>query len=72
MQLQGVLAFLSCTTSMSALLLSLELIGQIAFGGSLLVMFMSLCLGYLEVSRSGDGLHLEIDRTHPNRKNPIT
>jgi len=72
MQLQGILAFLSCTISMSALLLGFKLIGQIAFGGSLLFMFMSLCFAYLEVSRSGDGLRLEIDRTHPDRESPVT
>lgn len=67
MQLQGILAFLSCTISMSALLLGFEVIGKITFGGSLLFMFTSLCFAYLEVSRSGDGLRLEIERTHPNR-----
>jgi len=67
MQLFGILAFLCCTVSMSALLLGFEWVGLIAFGGSMLCMFISLCLAFLEVARSGDGLRLEIERTHTTK-----
>lgn len=65
MQLYGILAFLSCTMSMSALLIGLDTVGLLAFGGSMIFMFVSLCFAFLEVARSGDGLRLEIERTHP-------
>jgi len=64
MQLYGILAFLSCTTSMSALLVGFEWVGIYAFGGSMFFMFISLCFAFLEVARSGDGLRIEIERTH--------
>ena len=67
MQLYGILAFLSCTTSMSAMLVGFQTIGVYAFGGSILFMFISLCFAFLEVARSGDGLRLEIERTHPHQ-----
>lgn len=69
MQLLGILAFICCTVSMSSLLLGFPSIGRIAFGGSMVFMFLSLCVAFTEVARSGDGLRLEIERTHP--KNPI-
>jgi hypothetical protein len=64
MQLFGILAFICCTISMSALLLGWQHVGVVAFGGSMLCMFISLCVAFLEVARSGDGLRLEIERTH--------
>lgn len=64
MQLFGILAFICCTISMSALLLGWQNSGMIAFGGSMVCMFISLCVAFLEVARSGDGLRLEIERTH--------
>ena len=67
MQLYGILAFLSCTISISAMLVGFQTIGVYAFGGSILFMFISLCFAFLEVARSGDGLRLEIERTHPPR-----
>ena len=67
MQLYGIVAFLSCTTSMSAMLAGFQTIGVYAFGGSIFFMFISLCFAFLEVARSGDGLRLEIERTHPRQ-----
>ena len=67
MQLLGILAFICCTISMSCLLLGFANIGRIAFGGSMMFMFLSLCVAFTEVARSGDGLRLEIERTHPKK-----
>ena len=66
MQLFGLLAFICCTVSIGALLLSWDLIGHLSFGASILFLFISLCASFLEVAKSGDGLRIEIERTHPN------
>ncbi len=63
MQLFGILAFICCTISMSALLLGWQIIGMVAFGASMICMLLSLIMAFLEVARSGDGLRLEIERT---------
>ena len=68
MQLYGILAFLSCTLSVATLLLGLLTVGKITFAGSLVFMFISLLFAFLEVARSGDGLRIEIERTHPPKK----
>jgi len=60
MQLFGILSFIFCTLSITALLLSSELYGKIAFGASIALMFVSLCFSFLEVAKSGDGLRMEI------------
>lgn len=65
MQLYGILAFLCCTLSVATLLLGLLTIGKLSFAGSLFFMFVSLLYAFLEVARSGDGLRIEIERTHP-------
>lgn len=67
MQLFGILAFIFCTASISALLLDFELFGRLAFGASIASMFVSLCMSFLEVAKSGDGLRIEIERTHPKK-----
>lgn len=65
MQLFGILAFIFCTISISGLLLDSELFGRFAFAASIISMFISLCMAFLEVAKSGDGLRIEIERTHP-------
>lgn len=64
MQLFGVLSFIFCTLSISALLLNSEPLGRLSFGASIASMFISLCVSFLEVFKSGDGLMKEIERTH--------
>jgi len=66
MQLFGILAFIFCTLSTGALLLNLDSIALISFGSSIFFLFVSLCASFLEVAKSGDGLRIEIERTHPN------
>lgn len=69
MQLFGILAFICCIISMSALLLDQQTLGLIAFGGSMISMLLSLCIAFTEVAKSGDGLRIEIERTHSNKAN---
>ena len=68
MQLFGILAFICCIISMSALLLGQQSLGQFSFGASMVCTLLSLCIALAEVAKSGDGLRLEIERTH-NKKN---
>jgi len=64
MQLFGIMAFISCILSISCMLFGFQTAGEYAFGGSMACMFVSLCTAFIEVSKSGDGLRLEIERTH--------
>lgn len=64
MQLFGILAFICCIISISSMLLGFPVFGEIAFGGSMITMLVSLCVAFMEVAKSGDGLRLEIERTH--------
>ena len=64
MQLFGIMAFICCIISMSSLLLHQQSLGQIAFGASMVCTLLSLCIALAEVAKSGDGLRLEIERTH--------
>ena len=66
MQIFGIIAFLFCNISIGALLLNGVLLGQLAFGASIASMFISLCFALTEVLKSGDGLRIEIERTHAN------
>jgi len=69
MQLFGILAFICCIFSISSMLLEQQTLGVIAFGGSMIFMFLSLCIAFAEVAKSGDGLRIEIERTHPKKTN---
>lgn len=68
MQIFGIIAFLFCNVSIAALLLNQLVFGQLAFGASIASMIVSLCFALIEVLKSGDGLRIEIERTHPNIK----
>lgn len=67
MQLYGLLAFIACVLAMSAVLLDLQKIAVVSFGASMVLMIISLVVAFLEVARSGDGLRIEIERTHPRK-----
>jgi len=64
MQLLGISSFIFCTISISALLFGFSLFAQITFGASVFTLFASLCVSFVEVAKSGDGLRIEIERTH--------
>ena len=67
MQLYGIASFIFCIISIGALLIGLQFVGTFTFGFSLVLMLISLVVAFLEVARSGDGLRIEIERTHPRK-----
>ncbi|RDB44069.1 DUF2721 domain-containing protein [Halomonas sp. DQ26W] len=60
MQVAGVLSFLLCTLSMFALFLSLELLGMILFGVSLVTLSVSLVYSLWEVTISTNALNVQL------------
>ncbi len=60
MQVSGVLSFLLCTLSMFALFLSLELLGVVLFGVSLLTLSASLVFSLWEVTISTNALNVQL------------
>ena len=64
MQAFGVIAFLFCIFSMSALMWEQQQAGELLFMASLTSMTISLILSLVEVLKSGQSLKLELDRTH--------
>ncbi|RCV91297.1 DUF2721 domain-containing protein [Billgrantia montanilacus] len=60
MQVAGVLSFLLCTLSMFALFLSLELLGMILFGASLVTLSVSLVYSLWEVTISTNALNVQL------------
>lgn len=60
MQVAGVLSFLLCTLSMFALFLSLELLGMVLFGASLITLSTSLVFSLWEVTISTNALNVQL------------
>ena len=60
MQVAGVLSFLLCTLSMFALFLSLEMLGMLLFGGSLVTLSISLIYSLWEVTISTNALNVQL------------
>lgn len=60
MQMAGVLSFLLCTLSMFALFLSLELLGMVLFGTSLISLSISLVYSLWEVMISTNALNVQL------------
>ena len=67
MPLFGILAFIFCILSISSLLFNNTNLGFITFCGSMMSMFISLCVAFLKVWKSGSGLRIEIERTRPRQ-----
>jgi hypothetical protein len=61
MQSIGVVAFLSCTLSMGALLLNQEVVGGVLFGLSLVFLFVSLSISLIEIHISGTALSIQLN-----------
>ncbi len=61
MQSVGVLAFISCTLSMGALLLDAEQEGRLLFGVSLVLLFVSLLISLVEIHISGTALSIQLN-----------
>jgi hypothetical protein len=60
MQVAGVLSFLLCTLSMFALFLSLEMLGLVLFGISLITLSISLIYSLWEVLLSTNALNVQL------------
>ncbi|WP_290798925.1 DUF2721 domain-containing protein [Halomonas sp.] len=60
MQLAGVFSFLLCTLSMFALFLSLELMGMVLFGVSLVTLSVSLIYSLWEIQISTNALNVQL------------
>ncbi|MGM0785936.1 MAG: DUF2721 domain-containing protein [Pseudomonadota bacterium] len=60
MQVAGVLSFLLCTLSMFSLFLSLELLGMVLFGISLITLSISLIYSLWEVLLSTNALNVQL------------
>lgn len=70
MQIFGVISFLLCTFSMFALFIGQELVGEVLFGISILLLSGSLILSLYEVSLSTDALTLAIKDMHTAESDP--
>lgn len=61
MQFVGVLGFIFCTFSMTCLFFTFNLMGEIAFGISLMAMVTSLLLSLYEIFISVNALNIELE-----------
>lgn len=61
MQFVGVLGFILCTFSMTCLFFTFDLMGEIAFGISLMAMVTSLLLSLYEIFISVNALNIELE-----------
>ncbi|MEQ6884646.1 DUF2721 domain-containing protein [Salicola sp. Rm-C-2C1-2] len=70
MQATGVLSFFVCTVSMFALFLKWETFGMISFGGSLILLSLSLLFSLWEIVISTNAINVELEdfeRKHRSR-----
>lgn len=68
MQVAGVMAFIFCVVTMFALFLSWTLIANILFGGSLILLLISLVFSLYEVQISGQALNLQLKSLEDRRE----
>lgn len=66
MQTFGVLSFVACTLSMFALLLQAVVVGVVLFGGSLMLLVISLLYSLYEVQISTNAINIELERLNLN------
>lgn len=62
MQLFGVLSFVFCTLAMFALFLHWFWLGKLLFGGSLVLLVVSLLFSLFEVQVSTNAINIELER----------
>lgn len=67
MQSFGVTSFVVCTLSMFALFLGWDMLGQLLFGGSLILLVMSLLCSLYEVQISTNAITIELERLDGKR-----
>lgn len=61
MQAFGVLSFLLCTVSMFALFVGADVTGMLTFGGSLILLSLSLIYSLYEIFISTDAINVELE-----------
>lgn len=61
MQAFGILSLISCMCSLAGLFLKIQVVGQIFFGGSLVLMLLSLIFCLREIYLSGRALEIELE-----------
>lgn len=64
MQAFGVLSFMFCVFAMLTLFWQKQVIGEVLFIASLVVMVLSLILSLIEILMSGQSLKIELDSTN--------
>ncbi len=62
MQAFGVLSFVLCTLSMFSLLLHWDIVGQLLFAISLILLVISLMFSFYEVNISTDAINIELEK----------
>ena len=66
MQAFGILSLISCMCSLAGLFLGIQVVGQIFFGGSLVLMLLSLIFCLREIYLSGLALEIELEDMQSN------
>lgn len=66
-QITAILSFLLCVISMFCIFISQQLIAEIAFGVSLIFLFISLLLSLRELLLSIGALNIEMERIEKNK-----
>ncbi|QDU58064.1 DUF2721 domain-containing protein [Aeoliella mucimassa] len=67
MQLYGVVSFITCTASMFCLFLHQDLIGEWIFGGSLILLIVSLFYSVVEIQISSGAIDVELSELELRR-----
>lgn len=72
MQALGILALLSCLVSILSIHTGFQLIGEVMFGLSILLLFASLSVCLREVMLAGNALRVVLEKCRPeaNHRNP--
>ena len=61
MQAFGILSLISCMCSLAGLFLEIQIVGKVFFGGSLVLMLLSLIFCLREIYLSGRALEIELE-----------
>ncbi|TCS41359.1 DUF2721 domain-containing protein [Reinekea marinisedimentorum] len=68
MQVAGISSFIFCVLSMFAIYIQQMVVAHIVFGGSLVLLLISLCFSLYEVQISGQALNLQLKNLEDQRE----
>ena len=68
MQVAGISSFIFCVLSMFAIYIQQMIVAHIVFGGSLVLLLISLCFSLYEVQISGQALNLQLKNLEDQRE----